>query len=146
MKFYHKIAFCQVGANHDLPEIRLSRYGKIVDEIINFLPERFDIDVVDYVIMPNHIHMVVFITNFDGWANRDLPLRHSMLSNMVGYLKMNASKRFHSFDNSQKFWQRSFHDHIIRNQDEYRKILMYIENNPKSWSKDRFYTSGEYNA
>jgi putative transposase len=37
-----------------------------------------------------------------------------------------------------KIWQRSFHDHIIRNEAEYFKISNYIQNNPLSWSNDKF--------
>lgn len=35
-------------------------------------------------------------------------------------------------------WQSRFHDHIIRNCDEYYRIYKYIKNNIKMWSADRF--------
>lgn len=37
-------------------------------------------------------------------------------------------------------WQRSFYDHIIRNEQDYNEIWQYIENNPQKWSEDRFYS------
>ena len=40
-----------------------------------------------------------------------------------------------------KIWQRSFHDHIIRNEEEYSRIKHYIINNPKNWNKDKFHRS-----
>ena len=36
-------------------------------------------------------------------------------------------------------WQSRFHDHIIRNDDEYQRIAQYIENNPAVWHEDKFY-------
>ncbi|MCL2350589.1 MAG: hypothetical protein FWC67_03805, partial [Defluviitaleaceae bacterium] len=37
-------------------------------------------------------------------------------------------------------WQKSFHDHIIRNEATWQKIYQYIENNPATWQADRFHT------
>ena len=39
----------------------------------------------------------------------------------------------------QQIWQRSFHDHIIRNRDDYNEIFKYISENPMRWYSDRFY-------
>ena len=36
-------------------------------------------------------------------------------------------------------WQRSFYDHVIRNEEEYQKIWRYIDENPLKWEEDRFY-------
>jgi REP element-mobilizing transposase RayT len=36
-------------------------------------------------------------------------------------------------------WQKSFHDHIIRNETEYVRIAEYIKNNPAKWAEDRFF-------
>ena len=36
-------------------------------------------------------------------------------------------------------FQRSFHDHIIRTENDYRMIWQYIDNNPAKWAEDRFY-------
>jgi len=36
------------------------------------------------------------------------------------------------------FWQRSYHDHIIRNEAEYRRIRTYIDENPQKWKEDRY--------
>ena len=33
-------------------------------------------------------------------------------------------------------WQSRFHDHIIRNNDEFQRIRNYIINNPKNWETD----------
>ncbi len=74
-------------------------------------------------------------------AIHELPLqkKHTVISNIVGYLKMNSSKQIHKFDKDMKVWQRSYYDHIIRNETDYNEIWHYIENNPAKWQDDRFY-------
>ncbi len=72
-------------------------------------------------------------------AIHELPLqkKHTVISNIVGYLKMNSSKQIHKFDKDMKVWQRSYCDHIIRNETDYNEIWHYIENNPAKWYNDR---------
>ena len=40
-----------------------------------------------------------------------------------------------------EFWQRGYHDHIIRTTTEYQKIWKYIDENPMKWAEDRFYSA-----
>ena len=39
-----------------------------------------------------------------------------------------------------KLWQRGYHDHVIRNEEDYRSIWEYIDNNPARWTEDEYYT------
>jgi REP element-mobilizing transposase RayT len=48
-------------------------------------------------------------------------------------------KRFTNKEVGFSFWQRSFHDHIIRGERDYYRIAEYIENNPRNWQDDCFY-------
>jgi REP element-mobilizing transposase RayT len=48
-------------------------------------------------------------------------------------------KRFTNKDIGFSVWQRSFHDHIIRGERDYDRIVEYIENNPRNWRGDCFY-------
>ena len=86
-----------VGAIHESPVIKLTPYGEITDEIISNIPARFAVVVDQYVIMPNHIHLILAITDDSQMrAIRDSPLRsRSVISKIVGYLKMNVSKEIH---------------------------------------------------
>ena len=52
---------------------------------------------------------------------------------------MNVSKKMHETGYDGEIWQRSFHDHIIRSQQDYDAIWNYIEGNPMNWDKDCFY-------
>ena len=120
-----------VGAIHESPEIQLTEYGKIVDRLINTIPQQSLATIDRYVIMPNHIHLVIMITDSDELrAIRESPLRgRSIISKTIGYIKMNASKEIHNRDGNEMVWQRGFHDHIIRNRNDYEKISKYIYGN-----------------
>ena len=48
-----------VGAIHELTENKLTQYGEYVKQIIEILPVRFNISIPKYVIMPNHIHLII---------------------------------------------------------------------------------------
>ena len=131
-----------VGAIHESPVSCLSDYGKIVDRVINDLPKHSKVTVNSYVIMPNHIHLILSITDDPQLrAIRESPLHgRSVISNAVGFIKMNASKQIRTEYEDGFVWQRGFHDHIIRNKEDYCKIAKYIYDNPKRWQLDCFYS------
>ena len=57
------------------------------------------------------------------------------LSRVIQQLKGCITKQI-----GKNIWQKSFHDHIIRDRDDYIRIAKYIQNNPKLWQHDCFYT------
>ena len=62
-----------------------------------------------------------------------------LLSTAMGGMKSALTN--HARSNKIPFgWQTRFHDHIIRDQEEWERIANYIENNPVSWENDKFYT------
>ena len=135
-----------VGAIHELPEtsVLLTEAGVCVKRVIETLPERYPGLFVDhYVIMPNHIHLLLRIENTR--AIHELPLqdkqRRSLIDKAVGFLKMNSSKQIHVRQPGLTVWQRSYYDHIIRSQTDYLTIWNYIDTNPARWEKDRFYAA-----
>ncbi len=130
-----------VGAIHELPENKLTQYGKYVEQIIEILPERFNVSIPKYVIMPNHIHLIIEINNDnEKRAIRESPLQYhrSVIDKMVGFLKMNVSKKIYD-TYPDKIWQRSYHDYIIRGEKDYQKIWEYIDTNVIKWELDCFY-------
>ncbi len=133
-----------VGALHEAPAVslRLSEIGQIVKELIEVLPSRYtDLAVEHYVIMPNHIHLLLRIDA--KRALREAPLRadksRSLLAKAIGYLKMNSSKRAHQKYPDLALWQRSFHEHVIRSERDWRDIWEYIDRNPAGWAEDRYF-------
>ena len=123
-----------VGAIHESPEIELTDYGKVIDKTIRNIPERYKATVDRYVIMPNHIHLIVIITD-----DEELQQGRSVISKVIGYVKMNVSKEIHGKHGDAVIWQRGFHDHIIRDRQDYEKIAKYIYENPIKWQYDCFY-------
>ena len=131
-------------AIHESPAVSLTNYGKIVEKYINELPDRLKITVDRYVIMPNHVHIIAIVAADDEIrAIRESPLQmRSVISKMVGYVKMNVSREIRNLYGERAVWQRGFYDHIIRNRDEYEEISKYIYENPARWYYDDLYSDG----
>lgn len=141
-----KHIFGAVGAIHESPEpiCHLSSCGEILYSAIMGLEQRFpNIKIDNFVVMPNHVHLMIQLLEKEGdgqRAHRDTPLQgRSELSKVVGYLKMNVSKKIHEIQPDLQVWQRSFHDHIIRNQTAYLEIWQYIDENQQKWQEDCYY-------
>ena len=110
---------------------KLGPYGQIAWENLLQIPQHFPgIKVDKAVVMPNHIHAIMVVTSEN--SRNDLTVA-------VGQYKMSVTKAIRSIDKGIKVWQRSFHDHVIRDQQRYEKIWTYIHYNPQKWKEDGFY-------
>lgn len=121
-----------VGANSVRPQ-KLSKCGIIINDAIVKIPNIYDsVFVEKYVIMPNHIHLIILIDN-------DLNKRRTMfaptISRVVKQFKGYCTKQM-----GKTIWQKSFYDHIIRNEIDYHRIWQYIDENPAKWELDEYYT------
>ena len=125
------------GGVLDAPKIELSKYGKAVDEQIALINSIYDNVIVEkYVIMPNHIHLLIRIENISesGMSRAPSP------TNSVIAIFVSTLKRFTNKNAGEKIWQRSYYDHIVRNENEYLKIWEYINSNAQKWQNDKYYT------
>lgn len=125
-----------VGEGSPLP--RLSPYGNIVNKWISEIPNKYPQASVDhYVIMPNHIHILLSLNNDYGRGNPS-----PTLDAVIGWLKYQATKDINKLRNSmgEKIFQRSFHDHVIRGREDYDGIVKYICENPMNWRFDELYS------
>ena len=131
-----------VGAIHESPEPQLTNCGKIVDAVMQNIPAHLHVTIDQYVIMPNHVHLIAVIT--EGDVLREIcesPLQsRTIMSKLIGYIKMNASKAIRQHYGDVTIWQRGYHDHVIRNQEDYTALAEYIETNPIRWELDKLYT------
>ena len=108
---------------------KLNEFGKVAHEAVRKIPDHAPgVKIDKYVIMPNHVHMILILEN----DCHDLSV-------VIGQYKAYVSKIIHKAFPNKKIWQASFHDHKIRNQKQYEKIWLYIENNPIKWNLDCFY-------
>jgi len=121
-----------VGAIIDRPQdVELSIYGKIVDQAIKNIPSAYPaLSLESYVIMPNHIHLLLRVCA-DEYGR---PLVAPTMSRVVKQLKGVVSKQA-----GISIWQKSFHDHIIRKREDYEEHLLYIYENPMRWRYDELY-------
>ena len=112
---------------HTPPSIVLTNAGKIVEKYIKNINTVYnDITVDCYCIMPNHIHLILFFnvseSNGGMWASRPT------LDTVIRTLKTMVTKEL-----KQSIWQKSFFDHIIRNEQDLYNERRYVEENPARW-------------
>ena len=132
-----KNIFCNIVGQGLAPaEVKLSSFGIIANQEILALEKRYtNVEIDKYIIMPNHIHAIIVINNKTAGAS-PCPT----LSDIVCAFKSFTTRKCRLIDSKLKVWQTSFHDHIIRNENDYLKIWNYIETNPVKWEEDCFYT------
>ncbi len=110
----------------------LNENGKIIENQIYWLENQYPyVEIHNFVVMPNHIHLL-FDINADKVENNKV----KSVSSLMGALKTTSSKEIHLNGCSDFFWQRSFHDRIVRDAHEYENIYHYISENPKRWGND----------
>lgn len=117
---------------------KLSDIGHIVENAILQIPKHYKGARVDkYVIMPNHIHMILQLEGKDGRTMCASTCRPSIPGILRG-MKEAVTKTV-----GFPLWQKSFHDHIIRGEADYLRIWHYIDTNPAKWREDCYYKDGD---
>jgi putative transposase len=141
--------------------IRLNEAGRMVEsELMKTMQIRPNMIIHEHIIMPNHIHFIIQITHRRGGLNPpddtnetniintmgngqcgciqggfNPPLQHAnTICSMVRGFKAAITKQI-----GHPIWQRSYYEHIIRNQHSYEEISDYIVTNPLRWEKDQLF-------
>lgn len=110
---------------------QLSDLGKIVDKAIQNIEQCYvGITVEKYVVMPNHVHMLLFFQQ----SQSEHKTESKTLQNVVKQMKSYVTKQ-----SKQTVWQKSFYDHVIRNEEEFQRVWRYIDENPLKWEMDCYY-------
>lgn len=137
-------------------EVNLSEIGKVCEEELHImLQKRPFVKVDEYIIMPNHVHILLEICRDDGlprpndWTKcyednasvvptKVVPTKFETLWSIIGWRKSAVSKKCHELWHS--FTRQSrYHDHIIRDETGYLNIKQYIQDNPLKRKEDSFY-------
>lgn len=128
----------------------LNPYGEIVRQELLRTPEiRREITLGEWVIMPNHVHVIVLINdhydNVGATGRSPLPCRakpcgpkpHSLAAFIAGF-KSGAAKRINEMRKTTgcPVWQRNYFEHVIRRERAYDRIRQYIIENPLYWALD----------
>ena len=157
------ITICTAGKRHlfgeiDAARMRFNELGHVADACWLEIPRHNRNVGLDYfVIMPNHVHGIFFITEqpkspignipqVTVWAQQAAPRRvprvipHS-LGAIVRSYKSAVSRKIHSLACHEclDIWQRNYYEHVIRNEDDLRRTREYIANNPAQWALDEYY-------
>ncbi len=139
-------------------EMILNKYWKVVENEIKNIPVfRENVILDEYVIMPNHIHMNLFINNLenskkiflpnisiwiskrnvDNYFSKMSPTKNS-LWNIIKLFKWHTSRNINSKWEEPYFaWQKNYYDRIIRNDNELNRIRKYIFENPLKWKLEK---------
>ncbi len=134
-------------------EMVLSDMGKIIqDELLQTPKIRPNVKLDEWVIMPNHIHVIIEIcnarvpvetprrgvsTNGNKRGGYNPKWKPNSIGSIINQLKSICTKRILKLENVTFAWQSRFYDHIIRNEISLDKIREYIRTNPQMWERDR---------
>lgn len=153
-------------------EMRLNEAGRVVaHEWIKTAKIRDEIELDEWVVMPNHFHGILVIADGRGdpqVARKNPPVApmngttisgeqgdrrvaptgpqpRSIGAVMAGF-KSAATKRINELRQTPgtKLWQRNYWEHIVRNEPELNRIREYIHNNPAQWELDKLHPSSLY--
>ena len=126
-------------------EMVLSEYGKIVEDVwYNLTGHYQNIKLDKFIVMPNHIHGIIVLIDVDivGAGFKPAPtdlIKYYPLSEIVRAFKTFSARHVNELRKTPGIpvWQRNYHEHIVRNENELNRIREYIINNPLRWQFDR---------
>jgi putative transposase len=138
------ITFCTFGQIHHFGDIasgtlNLNPLGQLAYQELSKLPHYWKtIDIDLFVVMPNHVHLIVVLHEKTP-ATRRIPSTSDIVRNYKsGVTRIARIQKL--IDPYSRLWQGRYHDHIIRNERDLKYIRNYIATNPERWSEDKFYT------
>jgi putative transposase len=128
-------------------EVTLSHLGEIARKELEKLPHRFtNINLDCFVVMPNHIHILITISNDGGITGSDLPgVQEAFKKPVPGSVptivrayKAAVTQRVSALRNAPVsiVWHRNYYEHVVRNEGERERIFLYINSNPAQWDSD----------
>ena len=124
----------------DVPTVQLTTYGKILDELLQAVNAHYKgICLEKYIIMPNHVHFIVFINTEEiddpcNGTSRTPSPTNATIPRLVSTLKRLTNRKI-----GKNIWQRSYYDHVIRDENDFLRIWNYIDGNPSKWQEDCYY-------
>ena len=124
-------------------EMAINETGKITEQCWLQIPIHFPIAKLNaFIIMPNHLHGIIELCDDQNIveANNYSPIRARGTSLTIGSIvrgfKIGVTKLI-----GRSIWQRSYYEHIIRDDEDYYHIEEYIRNNPINWQNDKLYNA-----
>ncbi|HEV8720734.1 MAG TPA: transposase [Candidatus Binatia bacterium] len=132
-------------------EMRVNDAGRMVEQCWSAIPNHFPhVDLDAFVVMPNHVHGIIVITDRAVGAKNFSPLPDSNTSthrpirspsktigSIIRGFKIGVTKWFRENTVTHIVWQRNYYEHIIRNEESLNRIRQYVLDNPVRWAFDR---------
>ena len=123
-------------------ETILTWAGEVVhDEWLRSDTIRSEVQLDEFVVMPNHFHAIVWIAGATSLS--PLPRRANgptprSLSSLMAAFKIASTKRINKRSGSpgRPIWQRDYYDRVLRNERELERARQYIVDNPARWAED----------
>ena len=107
----------------------LNRFGYLAQQgLLAIEQHTHGVKVDKCIVMPNHIHAIIVLSD-----------SATDLSVAIGQYKSAVTRNIRKIRRNAEVWQTSFHDHVIRSEEDYQRIWAYIDTNPMRWKDDCFY-------
>ena len=131
-------------------EVVLSPSGETVKYTWNSLPVHYDaVELDEFIVMPNHVHGIIWILSKSsiersvGEGLRPSPTvphkLHGLPEIIRAFKSFSAREITSTLKTSGAFWQRGYHEHILRNDEDLFQHRAYIISNPLKWPVDEYY-------
>ncbi|MDP8203233.1 MAG: transposase [Candidatus Tenebribacter mawsonii] len=133
---YYYITICTKNFVEYFGEIsneimELNELGKIADSKCREIPNHYDnIEIEIYKVMPNHIHLIIILKKINNETEKK---QYGLISTVMKSLKGIITKEIRKSFDIPFEWQRSFYDHIVRNEKSLHRISSYIKHNELKW-------------
>jgi len=117
----------------------LNNIGSIISETWDWLGKQYSyLELMDSVIMPNHLHGILLFDRYRGGSRTAPTERVKPLGRILGAFKTRSTKLVNEFRQAPGtvIWQRNYYERIIRNESELDRIGEYIVSNPANWIDD----------
>jgi putative transposase len=93
--------------------------AQVIADAIVFRDKK-EYDLITYCVMPNHVHMVISLEEYNN-----------SLSKILKSLKsFTARKANRILKRSGEFWTHESYDHVVKNGEELKRIVFYVMHNP----------------
>jgi REP element-mobilizing transposase RayT len=131
--------------------VTLSEAGKLVQQTWKELPGHYnEIGLDEFMVMPNHVHGIIWIlgrtppSGSVGEGLRPSPTKTSnkvSLPEVIRAFKSFSAREVNKLNNTSglALWQRGYHEHVLRNDDDLYQHRAYIVNNPLKWELDEYH-------
>ncbi len=140
-----RMCFCRVEGSPQMPEVRLSSLGSLVDEKINTMPDYTpQLEILKYVIMPDHLHILIHVKeNLERHLGRviggfmggctSLAKKKDLLKNGVNNesLLKDRIKNEGPMKEGESLFAAKFHDRVVTKKGQIQRLKDYIADNPR---------------